>query len=147
VTDDDRTETEKLVEVERLKQLKARYFRLLDTKHWEEWANLFTLDCQVRYGETERDRWISGREAVVSGVRRALDGVVSVHQGYMPEITITGRGSATGVWAMMDYIDNQGERPVRFKGYGHYHEAYTKGDDGFWRIDRLQLTRLRVDPL
>ena len=29
-------------------------------------------------------------------------------------------------------------------GYGHYHETYEKGPDG-WRIKTLLLTRLRVD--
>jgi hypothetical protein len=65
----------------------------------------------------------------------------------MPEITITGRDSATGVWAMFDYLTFPGGDPPRgLRGYGHYHEEYAR-DDGAWRIRRLTLTRLRVDPL
>ncbi|MBV8983791.1 MAG: nuclear transport factor 2 family protein, partial [Acidimicrobiia bacterium] len=33
-----------------------------------------------------------------------------------------------------------------FRGYGHYNEEYVR-EDGGWRIRRLVLTRLRVDPL
>jgi SnoaL-like protein len=29
-----------LGEIERIKQLKARYFRLLDEKRWQEWARI-----------------------------------------------------------------------------------------------------------
>jgi len=35
-----------LWDVEQIKQLKARYFRLLDTKDWDGFADLFTDDCR-----------------------------------------------------------------------------------------------------
>lgn len=37
-----------LLDIEEIKQLKARYFRLLDTRRWDEWAQLFTVDCEFR---------------------------------------------------------------------------------------------------
>ncbi len=36
---------EKLWDIEQIKQLKARYFRLMDTKDWVGWRDLFTDDC------------------------------------------------------------------------------------------------------
>jgi hypothetical protein len=72
---------------------------------------------------------------------------VTVHQGYLPEIELTGEGTATGIWAMADYVETRGEHPIRLRGYGHYHERYAKEHDGRWRIAELQLTRLRVDDL
>jgi hypothetical protein len=36
---------EKLWDIEQIKQLKARYFRLMDTKDWVAWRDLFTDDC------------------------------------------------------------------------------------------------------
>src|SRR5262245_37696101 len=33
-----------LVEIEEIKQLKARYFRLMDEKRWDEWAEVFAED-------------------------------------------------------------------------------------------------------
>lgn len=34
-------------DVEAIKQVKARYFRLMDTKQWDEMAEVFTEDCHV----------------------------------------------------------------------------------------------------
>jgi succinate dehydrogenase/fumarate reductase flavoprotein subunit len=49
---------------------------------------------------------------------------------------------------MEDYVDwgtdDDGKRTA-FRGYGHYHEHYAKGDDGQWRITSLTLTRIRRD--
>ena len=59
----------------------------------------------------------------------------------MPEIEITGPATATGVWAMFDYV----ELPeFTLRGWGHYHEEYVK-ERGGWKIRRLRLTRLRCD--
>jgi SnoaL-like domain len=35
-----------LAEIEAIKQLKARYFRLLDTKRWDEWREIFSKDFE-----------------------------------------------------------------------------------------------------
>jgi SnoaL-like domain len=139
--------TEALVEIERIKQLKARYFRLFDTKKWSEWADVLTEDCQVRFGEDERDPWIVGRHRIAKVMERAIGDGVTVHHGHTPEIELTSDTTATGIWAMVDYVETTGESPLRHKGYGHYHESYERGADNQWRIARLQLTRLRVDPL
>jgi len=103
--------------VEEIKQLKARYFRSIDTKDWTGLASVFTADATL---ESE-GRVRRGRDDIVSFIARFLDGVVSVHHGHMPEISIDGPHTATGVWAM-----------------------YVREDDG-WRIRRLVLTRIRVD--
>jgi hypothetical protein len=69
-----------------------------------------------------------------------------VHHGHTPEIEITGKATARGIWAMIDYATLpavDGRRPT-VRGSGHYHEEYVKQDDR-WRIARLVLTRLRVD--
>ncbi|MGE0309294.1 MAG: nuclear transport factor 2 family protein, partial [Acidimicrobiia bacterium] len=36
-------------ELEALRVLKARYFRLMDLKQWDEWADVFTEDCWAQY--------------------------------------------------------------------------------------------------
>ena len=35
---------ESLLAIEQIRQLKARYFRLLDTKQWDEWGEVFTVE-------------------------------------------------------------------------------------------------------
>ena len=50
---------------------------------------------------------------------------------------------------MFDYVEiptAEGGKRVGLKGYGHYIEEYVR-EDGAWRIKRLELSRLRIDPL
>lgn len=130
-----------LADIEAIKQVKARYFRLMDTKQWDAWLDVFTADCALRWGDGP-DQRVEGREEAVAELSRRLEDAITVHHGHMPEIEITGATTATGIWAMFDYVD----RPQRaFQGWGHYHEEYEKGDDGRWRIKKLVLTRIRED--
>lgn len=142
---------EEMAEKEAIKELKARYFRHLDTKNWAEWRKVFTDDVQVRVDLTASKLGEEGLPSpnpqgaddfVALNSKRLAD-YVTVHHGHMPEITLTGRDTATGIWAMEDIVQPSGtERAMR--GYGHYHEHYRK-IDGEWRIAKLYLKRLRVD--
>jgi hypothetical protein len=133
----------RLIDIEEIKQLKARYFRGLDMKDWALWADVFTEDAHI-----EADGYpFDGPEAIIAAMKVFLDGVRTVHHGFMPEITINGPDEATGIWAMRDYLLYPGDGPpVGFFGYGHYHEDYVRQSDG-WRIRRLILTRIGIDPL
>jgi uncharacterized protein (TIGR02246 family) len=131
---------EDLTEIEAIRQLKARYFRLMDTKAWEEWADVFTRDARLQWGPEESDAF-EGRDQIVAGVSSALEGAVTCHQGHMPEIELLGETSAKGVWAMSDLIDHS---EFDLRGYGHYFEEYSK-QDGRWRIRNTRLTRLREE--
>ncbi len=138
---------EQLADVEAIKQLKARYFRLMDTKRWEAWGDVFTEDVRMEVPEAAVE--FDGRQAVVSNVGAALEGATTIHHGHMPEIELTGPDTATGIWAMFDYVEwpsaEDGTR-VGLQGYGHYHETYVRVD-GRWQIASTRLERLRVDPL
>lgn len=136
-------------DIEAIKQLKARYFRYLDTKQWSAWRSLFTDDA--RFDGTSRS--FSGPDDFCASTSAWLDQAVTVHQGSMPEIRLTGQDEATGIWAMQDLV--QFNTPILagayqgmtgFQGYGHYLEDYRRVD-GEWKISRLRLTRLRVDPV
>ncbi|MDT3445219.1 MULTISPECIES: nuclear transport factor 2 family protein [unclassified Pseudofrankia] len=136
-------DVETLGAVEEIKQLKARYFRLLDTKKWDEWADVFTEDVTV-WVEDVPDVTFTGRDEFVAAISGTLAGAVTTHHGHMPEIEITGPDAAHGIWAMFDYV--QWTEPARtLQGYGHYHEEYRRGADGRWRIISLRLHRLRAD--
>ena len=135
-----------LADIEEIKQLKARYFRLMDTKQWAEWREVLSEDCVLEYLGGP-DLRMEGRDAVVEFVSGALDGAVSVHLGHMPEIEITGPTSARGTWAMSDVVEWTGDmRPNSLRGFGHYEDHYVK-TNGEWLIRHLRITRLRVDPL
>jgi uncharacterized protein (TIGR02246 family) len=137
----------RLLDIEEIKQLKARYFRLMDTKRWDEYALVFAKDAVMEVPEANVVN--HGRDAIVQGVSKVLEGVRTVHHGHMPEIEITGPDTARGIWAMFDYVEfpptKSGDR-FGLKGYGHYREEYVR-EDGQWRIHRLRLERLRIDPL
>lgn len=124
-------------------RLKARYFRLMDTKQWAQYRQLFT-DHMVFYFESAEAPAATSADEFVAHVRGRLETAVSVHQGHMPEIELTSADSARGVWAMFDWVDDPDHHRA-FQGYGHYHEEYRRGDDAQWRISQLRLTRLRVD--
>jgi len=95
----------------------------------------FHLESQDRIGPT------LGREAIVAGVSANLRGAWTCHHGHMPEIELQGEHRATGIWAMSDIVDHP---RYLLHGWGHYHEEYVKQSGG-WRIQRLELTRLRED--
>mgnify|MGYP001815890728 FL=1 len=136
---------------EQIKQLKARYFRLLDTQRWEAWAEVFAEDAVMDVSDDTGDAdsgLVRGRARIVKAVSRALSGARTVHHGHMPEIEIIDANHASGIWAMRDTVDyaSAGEPPRGISGSGWYHETYERAD-GAWRITSMRLERLRVDPL
>lgn len=130
-----------LLDIEAVKQLKARYCRLLDTKDWDGFCALFTDDAIVDTTGSGGPRFASAHE-FVQYVSASLAGAVSVHHVHAPEIELTGEQTASGIWAMEDRVKFADGRELL--GFGHYTETYAKVD-GQWRIDSSTLTRLRVD--
>jgi ketosteroid isomerase-like protein len=137
-----------LWDLEQIKQLKARYFRMIDTKDWDGFRDLFTDDC-VHWLPQESDRESVGNDEYLADMPRLLGNGITTHHGHMPEITLLGPTEAEGVWAMFDYVQVTFEdgTEVDLKGYGHYFETYRKCDDGKWRISSKRNTRLRLDRL
>ncbi len=120
--------------------LKARYCRLLDTKDWEGWGQLFTEDFHLDVTGSGGDV-VKGRDAVVASVRGSIGTAKTAHQVHFPEIEIDG-DSATAIWAMEDRVVWEGGRALT--GWGHYHERYVRTAEG-WRIAEQKLTRLHMD--
>ncbi len=142
--DDDR-----LLDRAALAELKASYFRFLDTKQWDRWRELFT-DDMVFFADdapvpSEVAPMTTSGDDFVEMVSDVLKDAVTVHQGHMPELRFADDRNAHGIWAMFDWVDSSGSGGGSMQGFGHYHEHYVKGDDGRWRIKELRLTRLRVD--
>jgi hypothetical protein len=161
---------QELLDIEAIKRLKAKYFRLQDHKQWEEWRNVFTDDLHYEFsaedsnigrGQIEVDSGDAdgddsgdgapiqavGADAFVAFASQVLKEATTVHHGYTPEVELTGPVTARGTWAMDDYIEfPSGNGRNGLHGYGHYVEEYRK-ENGEWRISSLLLTRLRIDPL
>lgn len=143
--------------IEQIKQLKARYFRFMDTKDWENLPSLFTTDVEADYrlamldpadGEPDMaslaEHQLKGREAVCAYISAGLTPLTSIHKGYMPEIEIIDKESARGIWPMTDELHMK-EGPLKLiRGQGHYHETY-RVEEGEWRIATIRLTRLKLE--
>src|SRR3954469_10615197 len=130
-----------LEDIEAIKQLKARYFRYMDTKQWDKMRTVFADDC--RYEGTSRE--YADPDDFIAGLRGRLDEATTIHQGHMPEIVLTSETTARGIWAMFDWVEfddvrDHGRGVGRgFTGYGHYEEEYRRVD-GEWKIASLCLT-------
>ena len=142
-----------LREIEAIKQLKARYFRFLDTKDWDRWIDVFAPDATLivdhepstmgRDGKSGPK--VIGAQAILAHVKPRIETASTVHHGHMPEIELTSDTTARGIWAMEDKLWwTNGDHEEHLHGYGHYHEEYRK-EDGRWLISYRKLTRLRQD--
>jgi hypothetical protein len=128
-------------DVEAIKQLKARYFRTMDTKDWPGMRRVFADDVVVDT-TASGGGVVTGAEDFIAFLQATLEDTVTVHHGHMPEIQLTSATTATGVWALQDVIVwSDGSR---LQGYGHYHETYEL-IAGEWRIKSSTLTRLHMD--
>jgi ketosteroid isomerase-like protein len=131
-----------------ISQVKATCCRMLDTKDWDGYADLFTEDMELDM-RPSGGTLIKGRDAMIRMISGALAGQVTVHQVHSPEMTIVGN-VAEVIWAMQDRVVWTEDRKLQIgnaghTGFGHYHERYVRGPDGRWRITYLKLTRLHID--
>ncbi len=125
-----------LEDLEAIRQLKYRYWRHLDCKEWEALAALFTADATVCYSAGRYE--FAGVEAIIGFLRDALGGEhppVTIHHGQHPEITLTGPDSATGIWALYNYMFNVAQnRAVRIGAY--YEDRYVRLG-GTWKLQHI----------
>ena len=133
-------------ELEAIRQLKARYCRFLDAKDADGWRSVFStdvvvlLDMAVSTGGADPMTAppVEGVDTFVPMVLASLEGAQTMHHCHTPEITVTSAETATGIWAMEDWIIFANGNELH--GAGHYHETYEKRE-GIWRIKTLHLTR------
>lgn len=142
---------EQLNDIEDIKQLKARYCRLIDQKKWGELEADFIADAAIEIagapgGAEDTQRFTTAR-AFVDGLRELMGPLMSVHQVHAPEIEILDAGSAQGVWTISDRLVFPDGQPLKIlHGWGIYHETYRKVS-GRWHIASVRLERLLVEPI
>ena len=143
----------RLAAIEDIKQLKARYFRFVDTRDFDAMAMVFcrdaTFDCSEGLRATPLEGEVEGpvgpvnhgRDNIMKWIRDAFVSQTSVHHGHCHEVTIDSETEAHGVIAMEDYIFGLDRATQLLHAAGHYHERY-RVEDGEWRIASTRLTRL-----
>ena len=149
-------EIDRLAAIEAIKQVKAKYFRGVDTGDGALVRSILAEDCALDYRgccidpATGRDYLpamnivMNGRASWSSGGLRDI-GIVSAHHGHNSEITIENPSRASAIWSMTDHLfmPPDGEYAV-MTGYGFYHETYEKvGSE--WLIKSLRIERTRVE--
>jgi hypothetical protein len=139
---------QQLSDLYEIQRLKARYFRYMDLRMWTEFRDLFIdeLELYIEHTPTPQatEPTIRGADNLVAYLAASDPRKVTIHQGHMPDIEFVDAHSATGIWAMFDWVDDPG-RGRASKGYGYYHERYVRCPDGMWRIASVRLTRLRAN--
>lgn len=136
---------EDLVEIEKIRQVKARYFRLMDMKKWDEWKMVFCEDALIDSTQ-DGSPLLHGREAFYEFLPSILEGVKTVHHGHMSEVELTSPTTATSITSMEDMLwwpKSKGGNHLW--GVGWYFEKYRKDADGEWRILEMRLRRIRVE--
>ena len=128
--------------------VKARYCRLLDTKDWDGFIELFTLDAVMDVQEDTGNPPMTGQAAILEQVRSAVLDARTAHQVHSSEIDLRG-DEACVVTAMQDRVVwAPGKSPIpggqSITGFGHYTERYVRCGRT-WKIASLKLTRLYVE--
>jgi hypothetical protein len=147
---------ERLIATEEIRQLKARYFRGVDSGDGDLVRSVLAEDCVLDYmgcctdPATRRD-FLPAMNVVLCGRASwradgmSKFGIVSVHQGHGFEVTFSTDVDASGIWSMTDrlYFPPHGAF-LQMTGYGYYHDTYAK-IDGRWVMKTTRMTRLRVE--
>ena len=149
---------ERLTAIEAIRQVKARYFRGVDTGDAELVRGILAEDCELDYRGCCTDP-ASGRDflpamnIVMRGSRSwssaglSAAGIVSVHHGHNGEITLSSDTTASAIWPMTDRLYMPSGAPFSLvTGYGYYHETYEKVG-GAWKIKTLRIERTRVEAI
>jgi 3-phenylpropionate/cinnamic acid dioxygenase small subunit len=150
--------TRRLVDIEEIKNLKARYFRHLDAKEWSSWREVFSddlefvyVDPSVQHVPASAERLANGqarvnKEQLLEHIAEAMRFVTTVHHGHMPEIAFTDGDTATGRWGLTNYCEYPvGDGTMAWsRGYGRYEDVYVRTEAG-WRIQRSAFYRRDMD--
>lgn len=146
---------ERLAAIEEIKQLRAKYWRCIDAKQFDDIADLFTEDAWFDSSEAQFDPVLgqqpgsepaelwSTRQVIVDKIRAGMpEGLQSAHMGHTPEVEILTDTTASAIHPFNDRLTMPGI--LSFNGYGYYYDTYEKGTDGKWRVKTCTIKRLRV---
>ena len=143
------TDIERLVAIEEIKKLKARYYRFLDTKQWDDFENVFAPDAVMdmrgpdRILESEAGAY-KGATIIRQFAERAIGAGTSTDRAFLPEIEILSPTSARAIWAQEDKVTwPPGHENAVLEGFGHEYESYER-IDGEWKIQSTCLVRVSV---
>ncbi|KHO24803.1 bile acid 7-alpha dehydratase [Mycolicibacterium setense] len=120
-------------DIDDIKQVKYRYLRALDTKHWDEFADTLTEDIAGDYGQSMgKTLHFTDRDSLVDYMKSSLGAeVITEHRVAHPEIEVNG-DEATATWYLQDRVIVPSLNFMLF-GSAFYHDRYRRTADG-WKI-------------
>lgn len=129
-----------LVAIEQIKQLKARYFRGIDTCNLELLRSLFAPQVKISFDSPTYQFELNGVDEAIDFYRSNFTARrFGMHNGHTPEITVNG-DEATGLWYLNDLFINLDQQTL-LNGSAIYEDHYVKVA-GEWRIQRTGYKRL-----
>jgi SnoaL-like domain len=141
---------QQLSDLEEIRQLKARYFRCIDTGNETELATVFADDVTIDLRGGGYRLQVSGKADMVNFIASSFNSdIIAMHHGHTPEIRFTGPDTAEGTWYLEDRFINP-ERKTDTIGTALYHDRYVRTADG-WKVqhseyDRVYEIVLPIDP-
>jgi hypothetical protein len=144
---------ERLIAIEEIKRIKARYWRGVDMKDPMVLRDVFADDAKIDFRGNELDEASANQplptpDEFVAGAMQTLAHFVTAHHGHAPDIEFLSDTEAVGYWPMEDNIWVKPGAPnvtfTQLRGYGIYHDRYCKTPRG-WRISETMLMRIKVE--
>jgi hypothetical protein len=140
---------ERLLAIEDIKSIKARYWEGVDFKREAVLASVFTEDAVIDFNteSTDPNRPFPKPAAFAAHCLKQLENFTTAHHGHVPQIEFLSDTEAKATWPMEDNLWAIDEAKGPYKhlhGYGYYLDSYRKTADG-WRISATTLKRWRVD--
>jgi len=112
-----------LIHIQAIQQLKARYFRALDTKDWPLMESCLSDACVAQYDGGKYS--FNGKVAIINFFSSYMNNpnLIFMHHGHHPEINIVDTHQAEGIWYLQDIVINL-EKNTTLRGAGFYHDTY-----------------------
>ncbi len=86
--------------IELIKQLKARYFRFIDTCNLDGLETVFSADAEAYFKGGDYEFTLNGWQQLRDFYQSSFTPTkFGMHHGHHPEISVDG-DSATGIWAL-----------------------------------------------
>lgn len=130
-----------LQDMELIRQVTYRYFRCVDTGDFAGLERCFAPCASVSFIGGSYRFECEGRDKIVEALKSILHaGIASMHTAHHPEITLTGAGTAEGIWYLTDWAINLETKTVTHGAClarNRYRKAF-----GEWRIEHYGYTRI-----
>ena len=132
---------ERLIAIEAVKALRARYCRCLDIKDWVGLSEVLAPGIRLELPSLAARGGVTGIDDFLALVKEWFATGPSLHANYLPEIEIVSATHATGIWAQEHFL------PARYSAGKHHGHGYGYSHDSYERIDgRWLISSIRLEP-